>query len=139
MWQGPGYAITFCDKLASYYSNLGCAVAMPLIFSYGTLQEGPVQLATFGRLLQGERDHLVGFELSDVEIDDPGLATTRGGTHYANLTYSGRKDSRVKGMVFEITEAELTAADEYEKRAHYQRRPEKLASGRLAWTYVYAR
>ena len=36
---------------------------MPLVFSYGTLQEERVQLSTFGRLLQGYSDALIGFEL----------------------------------------------------------------------------
>ena len=34
---------------------------MPLLFSYGTLQQQNVQLATFGRLLKGSPDSLVGF------------------------------------------------------------------------------
>jgi hypothetical protein len=29
---------------------------MPLLFSYGTLQQENVQLATFGRLLYGQKD-----------------------------------------------------------------------------------
>jgi gamma-glutamylcyclotransferase (GGCT)/AIG2-like uncharacterized protein YtfP len=127
----------FHDSLLEPDFNHGSAVGMPLLFSYGTLQQERVQLAIFGRLLRGERDHLAGFELSDVEIDDPAVAAAGGATHYANLTYSGRAESRVKGMVFEMTEAELAAADEYEKQAHYQRRPEKLASGRMAWAYIY--
>jgi len=110
---------------------------MPLLFSYGTLQERDVQLATFGRLLEGQRDHLVGFELSDVEID-PKVASTIGRTHHANLIFSGRSDSRVNGTLFDITEAELAAADVYEKKSSYKRVPEKLASGRLAWIYVFA-
>ncbi|MGH9961724.1 MAG: gamma-glutamylcyclotransferase, partial [Pyrinomonadaceae bacterium] len=37
---------------------------MPLLFSYGTLQQESVQLSTFGRLLQGQGDALLGFEQS---------------------------------------------------------------------------
>jgi hypothetical protein len=33
---------------------------MPLLFSYGTLQQEGVQRATFGRLLKGSADALVG-------------------------------------------------------------------------------
>jgi len=47
---------------------------MPLLFSYGTLQEENVQRSTFGRLLQGQRDELLGFEPSSVKIEDPQLA-----------------------------------------------------------------
>src|SRR5262245_12232958 len=43
---------------------------MPLLFSYGTLQWEDVQRKWFGRLLEGERDALPGFELSRVKIDD---------------------------------------------------------------------
>ena len=41
---------------------------MPLLFSYGTLQQENVQLSTFGRLLQGQRDELLEFERSLVRI-----------------------------------------------------------------------
>ena len=44
---------------------------MPQLFSYGTLQQEDVQLSTFGRLLQGRRDELPGFEPSLVRIEDP--------------------------------------------------------------------
>jgi len=34
---------------------------MPLLFSYGTLQQHEVQRATFSRLLTGRADELVGY------------------------------------------------------------------------------
>jgi len=110
---------------------------MPLLFSYGTLQEENVQLSTFGRLLQGQRDELPGFERSLVRIEDPKVVATTGRTHYANVTFNGRKDSRVSGTVFEITDAELVAADEYEQGAAYTRVAAQLASGKQAWVYVH--
>jgi gamma-glutamylcyclotransferase (GGCT)/AIG2-like uncharacterized protein YtfP len=112
---------------------------MPLLFSYGTLQQDDVQLATFGRLLQGERDELPGFEPSLVRIEDPQLAATMGRTHHANVTFNGRSDSCVSGTVFEITNAELAAADRYEQTAAYKRIAAVLASGKQAWLYVDAR
>ena len=112
---------------------------MPLLFSYGTLQQDDVQLATFGRLLQGERDELPAFEPSLVRIDDPQLAATLGRTHHANVTFNGSSDSRVRGTVFEITDAELMAADRYEQAAAYKRISAVLASGKQAWLYVDAR
>lgn len=112
---------------------------MPLLFSYGTLQEENVQLSTFGRLLQGQRDELLGFEQSSVKIEDPQLAAASGKTHHANVTFNGRNDSRVSGTVFEITDAELAAADRYEQVAAYKRITAALASGKQAWVYVYAR
>ena len=110
---------------------------MPLLFSYGTLQQAPVQLSTFGRLLQGQSDELLGFEPSLIE--DTQVVAANGGTHHANVTFNGRKDSRVRGTVFEITDGELAAADRYEEVAAYKRIAATLASGRLAWVYVDAR
>ena len=112
---------------------------MPLLFSYGTLQQDSVQLSTFGRLLQGQRDELLGFEQSSVRIEEPQVVATSGMTHYANVTFNGRNDSRVSGTVFEITDAELAAADRYEQLAAYTRIAARLASGKQAWVYVEAR
>src|ERR1700675_2758460 len=109
---------------------------MPLVFSYGTLQQENVQLSTFGRLLQGQRDELPGFEQSLVRIEDPPVVATTGKTHHANVTFNGRNDSRVSGTVFEITDAELAAADQYEQIAAYKRIAAMLASGKQAWVYV---
>jgi hypothetical protein len=112
---------------------------MPLLFSYGTLQQEHVQLSTFGRLLQGQRDELPGFEPSLVSIEDPLVAATSGNTHHANVTFNGRHDSRVSGTVFEIIDVELAAADQYERLAAYTRVAAILASGKQAWVYVDAR
>jgi gamma-glutamylcyclotransferase (GGCT)/AIG2-like uncharacterized protein YtfP len=112
---------------------------MPLLFSYGTLQQHDVQLSTFGRLLQGQRDELPGFEPSLVTIEDPKVAAARGRTHHANVTFSTRSDSGVSGTVFELTDAELAAADRYEHEAAYTRILARLASGKSAWVYVEAR
>jgi len=97
---------------------------MPLLFSYGTLQQEDVQWSTFGRLLEGQRDELPGFERSESV------------TGHANVVFSGGADSRVAGTVFEITDAELAAADEYERREKYSRITASLASGRQVWVYV---
>src|SRR3974377_1363290 len=94
---------------------------MPLLFSYGTLQQSNVQLATFGRLLQGRQDELPGFELSLVRIEDPQVIATSGKTHHANVAKSGNDKSRVSGTVFEITAADLSAADEYERSGREER------------------
>lgn len=41
-------------------------------------------------------------------------------------------------MVFEVTDAELASADEYEAPFSYKRVAVVLASGRQAWVYVHA-
>lgn len=112
---------------------------MPLIFSYGTLQQENVQLSTFGRRLHGQKDELPGFEQLSVRIDDPQVMAASGRTHHANVVFNGRNDSQVSGTVFEITDAELVAADQYEQRAAYKRIVAMLASGKQAWVYVDAR
>src|SRR6266853_4723553 len=112
---------------------------MPLLFSYGTLQQESVQLSTFGRLLEGQRDELLGFEQSLVRIEDPQVVATSGKTHHANVTFNGRNDTRVSGTVFDVTDAELAAADQYERLAAYKRIAAMLASGKQAWVYVDAR
>jgi hypothetical protein len=110
---------------------------VPLLFSYGTLREERVQLSTFGRRLRGEDDALPGYEPSLVRIEDAGFVASGGRTHHANVVPSGDAGSRVAGTVFEVTDAELDAADRYEAPAAYVRRPVVLASGRQAWLYVH--
>jgi hypothetical protein len=110
---------------------------MPLLFSYGTLQQEDVQLSTFGRRLDGQRDELPGFEPSSVRIDDPQVAARLGKTHHANVRFNGKDDSRVPGMVFEVTDAELAGVDEYEIPFSYERVTATLASGRQAWVYAH--
>jgi Gamma-glutamyl cyclotransferase, AIG2-like len=111
---------------------------VPLLFSYGTLREAAVQFSTFGRLLQGQPDELVGFEQSVLRIDDPQFVATSGKADHSIVTFNGKNDSRVQGMVFELSESELARADQYEP-AGYERIPAKLASGREAWVYAQAR
>ena len=111
---------------------------MPLLFAYGTLQHEDVQLSTFGRRLDGWRDELVGFERSQVAIEDPAMAARLGKTHHANAKFNGDDSSRLPGMAFEVTDAELTEVDEYETEFSYKRIPAMLASGRHAWVYVHA-
>lgn len=110
---------------------------MPLLFSYGTLQQEAVQLTTFGRLLGGHADELIGFEPARIAIDDPEIVARSGNTHYENAVHNGSANSRMSGMVFEVTEAELAAADHYERIAEYSRIEAPLASGKRAWVYVH--
>lgn len=111
---------------------------MPLLFSYGTLQQEEVQLSTFGRRLNGQRDELVGFEPASVKIEDPQMVAAIGKTHHANAAFNGNAESRIPGMAFEITDAEFANVDAYEAPFSYKRVATRLASGRQAWVYVHA-
>jgi len=111
---------------------------MPLLFSYGTLQQAAVQMSAFGRLLRGQPDELIGFEQSLLRIEDPEFVATSGKTHHSIVAFNGRSDSRVRGTVFEVSDAELVKADQYEP-AGYKRISAMLASGQQAWVYADAR
>jgi gamma-glutamylcyclotransferase (GGCT)/AIG2-like uncharacterized protein YtfP len=108
---------------------------MPLLFSYGTLQQENVQRATFGRLLSGSPDALVGFGLAPLTIDDPHVVAVSGKTVHTIAAYDGSAASRIPGTVFEVTDDELAAADRYEVNACL-RVAVRLASGTQAWVYV---
>jgi gamma-glutamylcyclotransferase (GGCT)/AIG2-like uncharacterized protein YtfP len=110
---------------------------MPLLFSYGTLQEESVQRALFGRTLSGQEDELLGFEQSLAKIESSQATTSGSDRHHVNVVPNGRSDSRVNGRVFEISDSELAAADEYENQDGYKRIIATLASGKEAWVYAY--
>lgn len=105
------------------------------LFSYGTLQLPDVQRATFGRLLDGAPDALVGFKRAMVEITDPDVLAKSRERFHPIVTRSRDVDDRVEGAVFAITPAELAAADAYEV-SDYERVEAELASGLRAWVYV---
>ena len=108
---------------------------MPLLFSYGTLQQESTQLSTFGRLLRGRPDALPGFAQSSLTIDDPEFVAASGKAEHAIVSFNERPESRVSGTVFEVTEDELARADQYEP-AGYERILVTLASGAQAWVYA---
>jgi gamma-glutamylcyclotransferase (GGCT)/AIG2-like uncharacterized protein YtfP len=111
---------------------------MPLLFSYGSLQQENVQMSTFGRLLEGQADELVGFEQSSITLDDAQVVAISGKSHHVIVRFNGRDYSRVAGTVFEITDDELLKADQYEC-SPYERVAAMLASGKQAWVYADAR
>ena len=107
------------------------------LFSYGTLQQEEVQLATFGRLLEGRADALPGYATSLFEIKDAGVVKTSGKTHHFMARPTGNPRDEVAGVVFRITAAELAAADTYEV-SDYKRVAVHLKSGLEAFVYVGA-
>jgi gamma-glutamylcyclotransferase (GGCT)/AIG2-like uncharacterized protein YtfP len=102
---------------------------MELLFSYGTLQEMSVQLATFGRLLRGERDLLKGYRRT---------TAVSNGREHGNVVPVEESGGGVEGTAFSVTPGELAAADAYEAADDYVRRNVTLASGRAAWVYVHS-
>lgn len=108
-----------------------------LLFSYGTLQDKAVQLANFGRELAGNADRMTGYKQAWVEITDPEVLATSGQSHHPIVSPSSDAADSVEGMVFQISEEELAAADAYEV-SDYKRVAVNLASGLTAWVYVKA-
>ncbi|HEY0296672.1 MAG TPA: gamma-glutamylcyclotransferase family protein [Bordetella sp.] len=107
------------------------------LFSYGTLQLESVQLESFGRLLGGEDDAMIGYSQAMVEITDPEVIRQSGQTFHPIVAPTGNTTDEVVGKVFRITREELAAADRYEV-SDYQRVLVPLKSGKQAWVYVRA-
>ena len=106
------------------------------LFSYGTLQEEAVQLATFGRLLEGRPDSLVGYAVTQIPIKKQEVVARTGNTHYRNLQFTGAESDLVEGTVFKVTLFELEQADVYEQEADYKRVRVRLRSGAETWVYL---
>ncbi len=107
------------------------------LFSYGTLRQAEVQIATFGRLLDGAPDELVGFRQQTHEVADARFLAQGGERVQMIVARSGDPADRVRGMTFMVTAAELAAADAYEPQG-YRRIETILASGARAWVYARA-
>jgi|SRR5215475_6448240 len=107
------------------------------LFSYGTLRQAEVQMASFGRLLSGQSDALPGYKSIMLEITDPDVVATSGQKFHPMVVETGNPADEVAGTLFAITGAELSAADKYEV-SDYKRIEVVLKSGKKAWVYVKA-
>lgn len=108
---------------------------MESLFTYGTLQLEEVQLATFGRRLEGRRDSLVGYRLVMIKIHDDDFVAKSGAADHRNLQFTGDDSDLVEGMVFAVTTKELEQADAYEPEG-YARVQVQCRSGLSAWVYL---
>ena len=110
---------------------------MPLLFSYGTLQDEDVQISLFNRRLTGRTDYLLDYKRSLTRMGDPKFARTIRKAHHSILRPAANETDPIKGKVLEVTDAELELADKYEP-AEYMRVVANLASRGQAWVYVEA-
>lgn len=108
---------------------------MQLLFSYGTLQQKNVQLANFGRELTGSQDVLPNYVVGDITITDERVLQESGKAVHPILQFTGNEADEVHGTVFEVTDAELAQADDYEVD-DYQRISATLKSGKICWIYA---
>jgi hypothetical protein len=108
-----------------------------LLFSYGTLQLEAVQMATFGRLLEGTSDALCGFEQVALKIEDQSVIAVSGKAYHTIARFTGRDSDVLFGTVFGVTPGDIQNADKYEVDA-CKRIAVTLQSGVRAWAYVDA-
>ena len=94
-------------------------------------------MATYGRLLEGETDALVGYRLGQLIIDDPSVVEVSGKAVHTIARATGNPADRISGTVFELSDAELHSTDAYETKA-YSRIEVTLESSRRAFAYVAA-
>jgi gamma-glutamylcyclotransferase (GGCT)/AIG2-like uncharacterized protein YtfP len=104
------------------------------LFSYGTLRQEDVQLATFGRRLASRPDALVGYALQIVKTVDGSFAA-KNGAHQRTLKFTGTAADVVEGEALSLTRQELEQADNYEPD-DYERVRIQLRSGLDAWVYL---
>lgn len=110
---------------------------MIALFSYGTLQQPEVQLANYGRLLDGTPDVLAGHVLTDIAIEDARVLAISGQATHRIARPTGDPANRIAGSLYSMTQAELEATDAYETSA-YARVEVTLESGHTAFVYVAA-
>ncbi|HEU4872996.1 MAG TPA: gamma-glutamylcyclotransferase family protein [Pyrinomonadaceae bacterium] len=108
---------------------------MEQLFTYGTLQLDDVQLATFGRRLEGRSDVLIGYRLLKITIEDEDFVVKSGTAEHRNLQFTGNSSDFVEGTVFSVTMEELEKSDAYEPEG-YERVLVQLKSGTNAWIYL---
>ena len=84
---------------------------MELLFSYGTLQQENVQLANFGRTLNGTKDALRKHTVGEVRITDKKVIKESGKDIHPILRYTDNPRDEVICTVFELTAKELAQTD----------------------------
>jgi gamma-glutamylcyclotransferase (GGCT)/AIG2-like uncharacterized protein YtfP len=107
---------------------------MPYLFSYGTLQKEQVQLKLSDAFCR-EKRCFIRIQLNMLEITDPEVLRKSGQKYHPVLEFSGNADDEIEGVLFEVTEAEILQADEYEVD-DYQRIETVFKSGNKGFIYV---
>lgn len=107
------------------------------LFSYGILRYENVQMASFGRLLQGVPDALSGYVCVQIKIKDTDVVKSSGEQFHPMIVETGNPADVVRGTVFSLSDVELAAADACEA-SDCKRVQLTLTSGRCAWVYVRA-
>jgi gamma-glutamylcyclotransferase (GGCT)/AIG2-like uncharacterized protein YtfP len=96
---------------------------MEALFVYGTLREAHVQERLIGRIIEGQSDELGGYRRDWTLLPPYAVAMPCEATEH------------IRGLVLEISQAELETMDIYEGIA-YVRVQVTLISGREVWVYI---
>jgi gamma-glutamylcyclotransferase (GGCT)/AIG2-like uncharacterized protein YtfP len=72
-----------------------------------------------------------------VAMANPDVVALSGEAYHPNAEASSNPEDAVSGTVFEVTEAELVAADQYEQAGGYRRISVTLRSGNEAWVFTH--
>ncbi|CAM1345644.1 AAA family ATPase [Tenacibaculum amylolyticum] len=137
----PIYNISYAEAKDLVFLNLKKNIILKekqrkqFLFSYGTLQLEKVQLATYGRLLDGKDAVLPNYTLQQLQITDVSVLETSDQEFHPIAIKTNATEDTVSGKIFEITTAELLNTDAYEVD-NYKRVLETFASGEQAWVYV---
>jgi hypothetical protein len=107
------------------------------LFSYGTLQDGEVQMELFGRHLIGHTDILKGYNTTEIELNEEGFVGFREREKYLIASISDDENDAIEGTALQVTMDDLLLADEYEPE-EYKREHVTLESGKQAWIYLKA-
>ncbi|MFI6682451.1 GDSL-type esterase/lipase family protein [Streptomyces sp. NPDC050485] len=105
------------------------------LFSFGTLRDGRVQTALFGRTVPSTPASLAGHTTRPQPITDQAVIDASGLD--VHLTLERKIGAEVEGSVLHLTDEELAAADAYEVD-DYARRRVLLSCGEQAWAYLDA-
>jgi len=108
---------------------------MGKLFSYGTLQLEKVQQDTFGRILNGNKEILVKYIISEIKITDQKVIKSSGTDIHPILMYTGNESDFVEGVLFDLTDEELANADAYEVD-DYKRDEVVFKSGKTGFVYL---
>lgn len=106
-----------------------------LLFSYGTLQLEKVQLESFGRLLSGTKDTLIGFKIEQLKITDEQVLLKSGKAFHPVAIPTNNKKDIINGTLYKISIQELKQADNYEVD-DYKRIEATFKSGKKGWVYI---
>ncbi|WP_366183894.1 gamma-glutamylcyclotransferase family protein [Flavobacterium ovatum] len=103
---------------------------MANLFAYGTLKDADVHQNIFGRLLKGTPDSLIGYTITQIEIEEEfGMET------YPIITATENPKDIISGWLYEVTDEEIQLADTYEG-LHYKRAEVTVESNVKAWAYI---